>query len=105
VVTYSVVQRQREIGLRVALGAQRRNIYRLVLQDGLVPVFVGAVAGVAVAFAFARVVGSLLFQVSPYNSAIATSAVCVLVALGAAACLLPARRAASVDPMQALRRE
>ena len=75
VVTYSVVQRQREIGLRLALGAQRKNIYRLVLHDGLVPVLAGAVAGVAVAFAFARVVGSLLFQVSPYDSAIATSAV------------------------------
>lgn len=105
VVTYSVVQRQREIGLRVALGAQRRNIYGLVLHDGLMPVLAGAVAGVAVAFAFARVVGSLLFQVSPYNSAIATSAVAVLVAMGTVACLLPARRAASVDPMQALRRE
>ena len=105
VVTYSVVQRQREIGLRVALGAQRKNIYGLVLHDGLVPVLAGAVIGVAVAFAFARVVGSLLFQVSPYNSAIATSAVCVLVAIGTAACLLPARRAAAVDPMQALRRE
>jgi len=105
VVTYSVVQRQREIGLRLALGAQRQNIYRLVLHDGLTPVLAGAVAGVAVAFASARVVGSLLFQVSPYNSAIATSAVCVLVAMGAAACLLPARRAAAVDPMQALRRE
>jgi ABC-type antimicrobial peptide transport system permease subunit len=105
VVTYSVVQRQREIGLRLALGAQRQNIYRLVLHDGLTPVLTGAVAGVAVAFASARVVGSLLFQVSPYNSAIATSAVCVLVAMGAAACLLPARRAAAVDPMQALRRE
>jgi predicted permease len=105
VVTYSVVQREREIGLRLALGAQRQNIYRLVLQDGLVPVVAGAVAGVGVAFAFARVVGSLLFQVSPYNSAIATSAVGVLMALGAAACLLPARRAAAVEPMQALRRE
>ncbi|HET6216008.1 MAG TPA: ABC transporter permease [Acidobacteriaceae bacterium] len=105
VVTYSVIQRQREIGLRLALGAQRQNIYRLVLHDGLVPVLAGAVAGVAVAFASARVVGSLLFQVSPYNSAIATTAVCVLVAMGAAACLLPARRAAAVDPMQALRRE
>ena len=105
VVTYSVVQRQREIGLRLALGAQRQNIYRLVLHDGLAPVLAGAVAGVAVAFASARVVGSLLFQVSPYNSAIAGSAVCVLVAIGAAACLLPARRAAAVDPMQALRRE
>ena len=105
VVTYSVVQRQREIGLRLALGAQRKNIYRLVLHDGLTPVLAGAVAGVAVAFACARVVGSLLFQVSPYNSVIASGAVCVLVALGGAACLLPARRAAAVDPMQALRRE
>jgi hypothetical protein len=63
-----------------------------VLQDGLVPVLAGALAGVGVAFAFVRVVGSLLFQVSPYNSGIATGAVGVLMALGAAACLLPARR-------------
>jgi macrolide transport system ATP-binding/permease protein len=105
VVTYSVVQRQREIGLRLALGAQRQNIYRLILADGLTPVAAGAAAGVAVAFASARVVGSLLFQVSPYDSAIAGSAVCVLVAMGTAACLLPARRAASIDPMEALRRE
>jgi predicted permease len=105
VVTYSVVQREREIGLRLALGAQRRNIYRLVLRDGLVPVVLGAVAGVAVAFASARVVSSLLFQVSPYDSAIATSAVFLLLGTGTAACLLPARRAASVDPMQTLRRE
>jgi len=76
-----------------------------VLQDGLMPVVAGAVAGVAIAFAFARVVGSLLFQVSPYNSAITTSAVCLLMVMGTAACLIPAHRAASVDPMQALRRE
>jgi predicted permease len=105
VVTYSVVQREREIGLRLALGAQRKNIYRLVLRDGLIPVVLGAVAGVAVAFASARVVSSLLFQVSPYDSAIATSAVFLLLGKGTAACLLPARRAASVDPMQTLRRE
>jgi predicted permease len=105
VVNYSVVQRQREIGLRLALGAQRVNIYRLMLRDGLVPVVVGAAAGIAVAFAFARVMRSLLFEVSPYNSGITTAALCVLVAVGTAACLLPARRAASIDPMQALRRE
>jgi predicted permease len=105
VVTYSVVQREREIGLRLALGAQRKNIYRLVLRDGLVPVLVGAVAGVAVAFASARIVSSLLFQVSPYDSVIATSAVFLLLGTGTAACLFPARRAASVDPMQMLRRE
>jgi predicted permease len=105
VVTYSVVQRQREIGVRLALGAQRRNIYGMVLHDGLVPVLGGAVAGVALAFALARVMRSLLFEVSPYNSAVATGAVGVLVAMGTAACLLPARRTVSVDPMQALRRE
>jgi predicted permease len=105
VVTYSVVQREREIGLRLALGAQRKNIYHLVLRDGLIPVVLGAVAGVAVAFASARVLSSLLFQVSPYDSAIATSAVFLLLGTGTAACLLPARRAASVDPTQTLRRE
>ncbi|MGC2401225.1 MAG: ABC transporter permease [Acidobacteriaceae bacterium] len=105
VVTYSVAQRERELGLRLALGAQRGNIYRLVLRDGLTPVLSGAVMGVAVAFASARVVKSLLFEVSPFNSVITASAVGVLVAVGIAGCLLPARRAAGVDPMQALRRE
>jgi ABC-type antimicrobial peptide transport system permease subunit len=99
------VQREREIGLRMALGAKRENIYGMVLRDGLMPVMLGAIAGVGVAFAFARVVASLLFQVSPYNPAIVARAVCVLVGVGAAACLLPARRAAAVEPMQALRAE
>lgn len=105
VVTYSVVQRQREIGLRLALGAQKANIYRLVLRDGLMPVLIGAAAGIGIAFGFARVVGSLLFEVSPYNPAIVGAAVCILVAVGAAACLFPAYRAAAVDPMRALRAE
>ncbi|MGB7547295.1 MAG: ABC transporter permease [Terracidiphilus sp.] len=105
VVNYSVVQRQREIGLRLALGAQRGNIYRLMLQDGLTPVLAGAAVGIAVSFVFARVVRSLLFGVSPYNSGITSGALCVLVAVGVAACLLPARRAASIEPMQALRSE
>ena len=105
VVTYSVVQRHREIGLRVALGAQRANVYRLVLGDGLLPVVAGAAAGVALAFGSARLVSSLLFQVSPYDPLLAGGAVCVLLAVGIAACLLPARRAASIEPMQALRTE
>jgi ABC-type antimicrobial peptide transport system permease subunit len=103
VVTYSVVQRQREIGLRLALGAQRANIYRLILRDGLLPVLAGAAAGIAIAFGFARVVGSLLFEVSPYDPGIVAGAVCVLLVVGTVACLLPARRAASVEPMEALR--
>jgi putative ABC transport system permease protein len=105
VVMYSVVQRSREIGLRIALGAQRTTVYRLVLRDGLVPVALGAAAGLVLAFGSARVVSSLLFQVSPYDPALAAGAVCALLAVGTTACLLPARRAASVDPMQALRSE
>jgi predicted permease len=105
VVMYSVVQRSREIGLRIALGAQRSGIYQLVLRDGLTPVALGAAAGIALAFASARVVSSLLFQVSPYDPALALAAVCALLAIGATACLLPARRAASIEPMQALRSE
>jgi predicted permease len=105
VVMYSVVQRSREIGLRIALGAQRTSIYRLVLGDGLLPVAAGAAAGVGLAFGSARLVSSLLFEVSAYDPALAGGAVCTLLAAGATACLLPARRAASVEPMQALRAE
>ena len=109
VVTYSVVQRHREIGLRLALGAQKAGIYRLILRDGLRPVLLGALAGVGVALTLARLtqtlLSPLLFAVSPYNPAVVLAALSVLITVGAAACLLPARRAASVDPMQALRAE
>jgi predicted permease len=105
VLTYSVSQRYREMGLRLALGAQRANIYWLVLGDGLLPVGIGAAAGVAMAFGSARLVSGLLFQVSPYDPALSVGAVGVLMMVGAIACLLPARRAAAVEPMQALRTE
>jgi len=105
VMTYSVVQRHREIGLRIALGAQRSSVYRLVIRDGLLPVAAGASAGVGLAFASARLVRSILYEVSPYDPALAAGAVCVLLAVAMIACLLPARRAASVEPMRALRAE
>lgn len=105
VITYSVVQRSREIGLRIAMGAQRADVYGLVLRDGIFPVAAGAVAGVAVAFASARLVRSLLFQVNPYDPLLALGAFSVLLVVGVAASLVPASRAASVDPMQALRTE
>ncbi len=105
VVTYSVVQREREIGLRIALGARRENIYRLVLQQGLEPVVVGALVGTGIAFALARVAKSLLFEVSPYNPAITCLSVSILLVAGVIACLLPAHRAASVEPMVTLRAE
>ena len=88
VLTYSVVQRYREIGLRLALGAQRANVYWLVLRDGLLPVAIGAAAGIALAFGSARVVSSLLFQVSPYDPVVSAGAVGMLLAVGTTACLL-----------------
>ena len=103
VVSYSVTQRHREIGPRLALGASRGSVYRLVLRDGLPPIVLGTIAGVAVALAMARIMGALLFEVSPYDPSVALASTCMLVAVGTAACLLPARKAAAVDPMQALR--
>ncbi|WP_446745201.1 ABC transporter permease [Silvibacterium acidisoli] len=105
VATYSVVQRQKEIGLRLALGAQKGNIYRLVLRDGLMPVVAGVIAGAAIAMGGAHLLRSMLYEVSPYNPVLAGSAIGVLVGAGVAACLLPAKRAAEVDPMQALKAE
>ena len=105
VITYTVVQRQREIGLRIALGAQRTNIYNLVLHEGLAPVLVGMAAGIGLTFGFTHTVRSLLFEVSPYNPVLVCFAASTLLVVGIAACLLPARRAASVQPMQALRTE
>ena len=75
------------------------------LRDGLTPVFIGTVIGISVAFLSARVIGNLLFEVSPFNPLIATATICVLLAVGAIACLLPAARAASVEPVVALRAE
>lgn len=105
VVAYSVVQRNREIGLRMALGASRSTVYGMVLWGGLLPVAIGAVCGVLLAFGSAHLVSSLLFQVSPYDPVLTVGAIFVLLTVGTVACLLPAHRAASVDPMQMLRTE
>ena len=105
VLMYSVEQRSREIGLRMALGAQRANVYRLVLRDGLLPVAAGVAVGVALAFASGRLVSSLLYQVSPYDPMLTAAAVSILLLVGILGCVLPARRAASIEPMKALRME
>ncbi len=105
IVSYSLVQRSREIGLRLALGAQASQVYRLVLHDGLLPVVLGIAGGLALAFSMTRMVTSMLFETSPYDPFLAAGSASILLCVGVLACLFPAKRAAAVDPMLALRSE
>ena len=104
-VAYLVTQRTQEIGIRVALGAQRRDIFKLVVNEGMKLFFIGLVIGVGMAFGLARVLSSLLYGISASDPAtfLGVSALVTLVVL--VANLLPARRAAKIDPVVALRYE
>jgi putative ABC transport system permease protein len=102
---YSVTRRTQEFGLRMALGASRSNVLRLVLRNSLIPVQVGAGIGLVGTVAVAQVLSSLLYQISPWDP-MTYVAVCVLLAgVAVLASYLPARRAAKIDPMGALRYE
>jgi putative ABC transport system permease protein len=103
VVTYSIVQRIREIGLRVALGADARDVMQLVFRYGMAPVVFGLVAGVGLATLLSKVMASLLFNVSAFNPAIVAGAVLVSVSSGAVPCWLTSRRALRIDPAVCLR--
>jgi ABC-type antimicrobial peptide transport system permease subunit len=105
VIAYGVGQRQREFGIRLALGARRTEIVALVIRRGLLLFAIGASAGVLAAAATGRVLGSLLFGITGFDAFSFGLATCVLLAVSIAACGLPARRAASVDPALALRTE
>jgi putative ABC transport system permease protein len=105
VISYSITLRTQEIGIRMALGANRTAILRMVLRKGIVLTLTGAAIGLAGAFALTRWMSSLLFGVSASDPA--TYVIVLLMALGAAllACSIPASRASRVDPLIALRYE
>ena len=103
--SYSVARRTNEIGIRMALGAQRRDVLRLVMGESMLLVVVGVGIGLAAALAASRLVASLLFGLAPTDAATMAAAMLVLVAVSALAGYLPARRAARVDPLEALHYE
>jgi predicted permease len=105
VLSYSVNQQTREIGIRMAMGAQASKVLRLVVGQGMRLAGAGLVAGLIIAFAAMRLLGSLLFGVSAYDPLTFGSVALILAAAAATACYIPARRATRVDPIIALRYE
>jgi putative ABC transport system permease protein len=105
VMSYLVSQRTREVGLRMALGAQTDDVLKLILGQGMKLVIVGTVLGLAGALALGRLIASLLFGVSATDAATLALVTAVVAIVGMLACYLPARRAAKIDPMAALRNE
>jgi len=105
VVSYLVGQKTREIGIRIALGAQRSDVLRLVLGDGAKMVAVGLAVGLAAAFGLTRLMANMLFGVSTIDPLTFACVAAVLSSVALAACYIPARRAMRVDPMVALRYE
>jgi len=105
VISYFVSQRTQEIGVRMALGAQRRDILNLILSHGAKMTTVGALVGIAASLVLTRLMASQLFGVSSYDPVTFASVALLLMLVGLAACWIPARRAMRVDPMVALRYE
>ena len=104
-ISHMVLQRTREIGIRVALGAQRRDILKMVLRQGIVATLAGVAIGIVAALALTRLLSSLLFGVTPGDWVTFSSVAVLLLVVAVVACSIPARRATRVDPIVALRYE
>ena len=104
-VAYTVEQRTAEIGVRMALGAQAIDVLRLVVRQGMHPVILGLIIGLAGTFAVGRLLAAQLYQISPHDPFLLAATAILLAVAALLACLIPARRATIVDPIQALRTE
>jgi putative ABC transport system permease protein len=105
VISYMVIQRRNEIGVRIALGANRGNILRMVVQDAAILLGIGLVVGAGLTMAAGTTAASMLYGLKPSDPLTLTAAIAGIVAVGLAASFLPAQRAAKLHPMAALREE
>ena len=105
VVSCRLTQRTREVGIRVALGAQRKSVMRMFLRETALLLFIGIACGLAVAFGFTRLLGGLLFGIAPTDPTSYVLSALALTLAALAATYWPARRAVRVDPLSALRHE
>jgi putative ABC transport system permease protein len=105
VMAFSVSRRTREVGIRMALGAQSRDVVRMIFGQGLLQLGIGMTAGLALATGISQLLKIILFQVQPRDPSIFGGVAATLIGVGLLACFLPARRATRVDPLVALRSE